>query len=210
MSGKWPALQVTESGPVDNRNAERQAVLAIRRGDHQAFGRLVELHQNKLLSLCRMILQDKMGAEDVAQDAFVRAFIHLEKYDDSRAFYPWLATIATRLAQTWLRRHARSAECEEIGLNPDLQPEKSTGPLDQLMADEQGQSLWESVSALSIGQRTSVYLYYRQDLSVKEISRALGITSGTVKTLLFRARANLRAGLDRSNTLINENQEEPQ
>ena len=85
----------------------RDAVRAVRRGDRDAFGRLVERYERPLFGLALMMVRRPDGAEEVAQDAFVRAYLKLDHYDDSRPFYPWLATIAVRLAQNWLRRHTR-------------------------------------------------------------------------------------------------------
>jgi RNA polymerase sigma-70 factor (ECF subfamily) len=64
-----------------------------------------------------------------------------------------------------------------------------------LIGDEGRRALWAAVAALSSGERTSVLLYYRDDLPVGDIARALGVTAGTIKTLLFRARRHLRERL---------------
>jgi RNA polymerase sigma-70 factor (ECF subfamily) len=161
--------------------------------DPDAFARIVELHQRRLFGLVLMLTRDPSGAEEVVQDAFVRAFHHLDAYDSSRPFYPWIATIAVRLAQNWLVRHHRARTREGTGLTPDHHAQ--AGEADALMsmiADERDRRLWSTVAALPSGERTAVILYYRQDLSVSEIASALGVTAGTVKTMLFRARQKLR------------------
>ena len=177
-------------------SAERSAVLAVRGGDREAFGQLVELYQRRLFGLSLMMVRDPSGAEEVTQDAFVRAFTHLDLYDARRPFYPWIATIAVRLAQTWLRRHARVAKREGTALDEELEPAAASDPLGELITDESGRRLWRSVAALPSGERTAAFLYYRQEMKVKEIAHALGVTSGTVKTLLFRARRKLRSTMD--------------
>ncbi len=176
-------------------SAVRSAVRAVRRGDREAFSVLVELHQRRLFGLTLMMVRDPSGAEEVTQDAFVRAFTHLDRFDERRPFYPWLATIAVRLAQTWLRRHARVTTREGTALDPELDPAETTDPLGELITDETGRRLWRSVAALPSGERTAAVLYYRQEMKVSDIARALGVTSGTVKTLLFRARRRLRRTL---------------
>ena len=82
---------------------------------------------------------------------------------------------------------------EGAALDPEAD-KRSDGvdPLAELINDESGRRLWRLVSALPSGQRTAVVLYYRQAMKVGEIAHALGVTSGTVKTLLFRARRRLR------------------
>lgn len=197
MTLRPPADRAGEYGEAPaadpHRSAVRAAVGAVRRGNRDAFARLVELYQRRLFGLALMMTRDPSAAEEVAQDAFVRAFVHLDAYDDRRPFYPWLATIAVRLAQNWLVRHTRAAVREGAVLDDSLDVEALVpDPLDQLIADENDRRLWQSVAALPSGERTVVILYYRQEMSVGDIARALGVTSGTVKTLLFRARQRLR------------------
>ena len=179
--------------------AVRSAVQAIRDGDRDAFARLVELYQRRLFGLTLMMVRDPSGAEEVTQDAFVLAFKHLDRFDERRPFYPWLVTIAVRLAQTWLRRHVRVTTREGPELDPVHEPAATaTDPLDQLVTDERSRHLWRSVAALPSGERTAVFLYYRQEMKVNDIAGALGVTSGTVKTLLFRARRRLRRTLNQN------------
>lgn len=184
--------------PATDSDAEdvRAAVAAVGRGDSAAFGRVVDLYQRRLFGLALMMTRDPSGAEEVAQDAFVRAFAHLDAYDAGRPFYPWISTIAVRLAQNWLVRRARTSTREGAELATDHDAAAAEiDPLAGLIADERDRRLWRSVSALPSGERTAVILYYRQDMSVRAIAAALGVTDGTVKTLLFRARQRLRRTL---------------
>jgi RNA polymerase sigma-70 factor, ECF subfamily len=176
----------------------RAAVRAVRRGDRDAFARIVTLYQRRVFGLALMMTRDPSGAEDIAQDAFVRAFVHLAAYDEGRPFYPWISTIVVRLAQNWLVRRARTRAREDVGIEVD--PDRTSAhaavdPLDDLIADESERALWREVAALPAGERTAVILYYRQNMSVRDIAHALGVTGGTVKTLLFRARQRLRRTL---------------
>lgn len=172
------------------------AVAAIRRGDYEAFAHIVELYQRRLFGLALMMTRDPMGAEEVAQDAFVRAFQHLEAYDSHRPFYPWISTIAVRLAQNWLVKRARTIVREGAELDPEHDaPSTGLDPLAGLITDERDRRLWASVAALPSGERTAVILYYRQDMSVEQIASAVGVSGGTVKTLLFRGRQKLRRTL---------------
>ncbi len=168
------------------------AVRAVRGGDTAAFGRVVERYQRRLFALLLILTREPSAAEELAQDAFVRAFTHLDAYDERRPFYPWLATIAVRLAQNWLTRRGRLAAREGPTPAPDIDNGMAADPLDALIADEHGRRLWRMVAVLPSGERAAVLLYYRQEMSVRDIAHALGVTSGTVKTLLFRARVHLR------------------
>lgn len=178
----------------------RAAVLAVRAGDAEAFGRLVEQYQRRLFGLAVTMVRDPATAEEVTQDAFVRAYTRLDRYDERRPFYPWLATIATRLAQNRLRRRRRIERRERPdGELLDDRPEADApqdGSVDNLIADERNRRLWQAVEALPSGERTAVALYYRQGLKVREVAEALGVSAGTVKTFLFRARQKLRRRLD--------------
>ena len=177
--------------PEVDANAVRDALRAVRSGDVQAYRVVVERYQRRLFGLALMLTRQPSAAEDVAQDAFVRAFTHLNTYDERRPFYPWLSTIAVRLAQNWLQKHARAVARESQASAPD-QSGETADPLATLIADERGRRLWGAVAALPVGERTAALLYYRQDMGVDEIARALGVTNGTVKTHLFRARRRLR------------------
>lgn len=177
-------------------SAVGRAVRAVRQGDTQAFAPLVERYQRRLFGLALMLTRQPSAAEEVAQDAFVRAFTHLDAYDERRPFYPWLATIAVRLAQNWLTRNARVAAREGREVEADLDSAVVSDPLVALIADERDRWLWRSVAALPSGERTAVILYYRQEMSVRDIASALGVTGGTVKTYLFRARQRLRRTAD--------------
>jgi RNA polymerase sigma-70 factor, ECF subfamily len=171
----------------------RTAIAAVRQGDRDAFGLVVERYQRRLFGLALMMTRDPSAAEEVAQDAFVRAFGHLDAYDEARPFYPWLATIAVRLAQNWLVRRTRIVTREGAELDDDRPDQTGAAdPLTTLITDENDRRLWQSVAALPSGERTAVILHYRQGMSVGEIASALGVTNGTIKTLLFRARARLR------------------
>lgn len=187
---------MTEPAADPDAGAVVAAVSAVRRGDRDAYARIVELYQRRLFGLALMMTRDPHGAEEVAQDAFVRAFLHLDAYDTHRPFYPWLSTIAVRLAQNWLVRRTRTSTREGTELDPDLDAAgDDADPLTELITDERDRLLWRQVAALPSGERTAAILFYRQDMSVREIASALGVSDGTIKTLLFRARQRLRRAL---------------
>ena len=179
--------------PADERREVLAAVVGVRAGQSDAFAPIVDRYQRRLFGLTLMMVRQPAAAEEVSQEAFVRAFTHLDRYDESRPFYPWLATIAVRLAQSWLRAHARLPHHETgSGESPDGPTTEAT-QLAALITDERDRRLWTEVASLSSGERTAVVMFYRQGLKVAEIARALGVTDGTIKTLLFRARRHLRS-----------------
>jgi RNA polymerase sigma-70 factor (ECF subfamily) len=156
------------------------------------MGRLVQKYQSRLFGLVLMMLREPADAEELTQDAFVRAYQHLDRFDDSRPLYPWLAAIAVRLAQNRLQQHVRIRRREGVPLESAAEPAISAGALNGLIRDERSRDMWQAVAALPSGERTAVILYYRDEMSVGDVARALGVTAGTIKTLLFRARRHLR------------------
>lgn len=176
----------------------RDAVRAVRNGNADAFGSIVRLYQRRVFGLTLMFLRNPAAAEDVAQEAFVRAFTHLDAYDESRPFYPWLATIAVRLSQNRLVQHDRAVRLETPPSASDLVDPAAADPLEALISDEDGRRPWRLVSSLPAGERTAVILHYQHELGVREVARAMGVTAGTVKTFLFRARQHLRRLADSS------------
>jgi RNA polymerase sigma-70 factor (ECF subfamily) len=183
--------------------SDRDVVRDVRRGDRDGFGRLVNKYQRRLFALVLMMVRQPAGAEEVTQDTFVRAYTHLAHYDDNRPFYPWLASIAVRLSQNWLRQQGRHVRREGSPLDSAHEPAATARALAGLIDDERGRRLWAAVAALPSGERTVVALFYRDEMAVKDIARVLGVTAGTVKTLLFRARHHLRTRIDES-TLFEE------
>lgn len=182
-------------------DADRDAVRGVRGGNREAFAHLVHAYQGRLFGLVLMMVREPGDAEEVTQDAFVRAFTHLDRYDEKRPFYPWLASIAVRLAQNWLRAHGRTVRREGTALDDAPEPATIAHALTSLIADERSRRLWRAVASLSSGERSAVMLYYRDEMAVGDIAMALGVSTGTIKTLLFRARRHLR---ERSNVLFDQ------
>ena len=108
-----------------------------------------------------------------------------------------MARIAFRLAQN----HRSRCRSGELPLTTELDsPTGTVDPLEDLIRNEQSRALWQEVYDLPAGERAAVVLFYQQELSVRQVAEALGVTSGTIKTFLFRARRHLRrrlAGPDR-------------
>ena len=172
--------------------SDQDVAVAVQNGDRDAFAELLRRYQHRLFGLVLMMVREPAGAEEVTQDAFVRAYRYIAQYDRERPFYPWLAAIASRLAQNWLRQHQRNVQREGTPLENASEPATRASALHGLIADERSRELWHAVAALPSGERTAVILYYRDDVPVRDIAIALGVTTGTIKTLLFRARKHLR------------------
>ena len=184
--------------------SDADVVRDVRAGNRQAFGLLVQTYQRRLFGLALMMVRQPAGAEDVTQNAFVRAYTRLDMYDARQPFYPWLATIAVRLAQNWLREHGRALRREGTALADTPEPASPAAGLQLLIRDEESRRLWRAVAALPSGERTAVILYYRDEMAVRDVARVLGVTTGTVKTWLFRARRRLRQRIEAASRLDEE------
>ena len=176
--------------------SDGELVRAARDGDTDAFGHLVRAYQGRLFGLVLMMVREPAGAEDVTQETLLRAYRFLDDFDIKRPFYPWLAAIAVRLSQNWLRQHGRTVSREGTSLDQAPDPQTTDAALHSLISDEQGRRLWHAVATLPSGERTATTMYYRDEMSVGDIALALGVTSSTIKTLLSRARRRLRGRLD--------------
>lgn len=152
-------------------------------GDESGMRALVERFQKLVFSLCYRMLGQRQDAEDVAQEAFLRAFRSLHRWDSARPFRPWLMTIAANRCRTQLeKRSRRPAPSEFVSELAEAPPPPS---------DEIGEELQLALEELRDEYRTCFVLFYQNDLSVTEISDAMDRPEGTVKTWLHRARKEM-------------------
>jgi RNA polymerase sigma-70 factor, ECF subfamily len=172
-----------------------EAVRAFRAGDAQAYAIIVRQFQGPLMTLCTALLRNRQAAEELAQDALVWAYERLDQFDVRQPMKPWLYKIAYRLAQEQRRAQTRETARQQAAATMHDQDRVERGPAEKLFADERSEMLWQAVSELPMAQRTAVVLYYRENLKVPEVASALGVSTGTVKTHLFRARSQIQAFL---------------
>lgn len=184
----------TENGAARQQRA-REAIAAIRSGRTEVFSQLVEVYQVDIMTLAVVLTRNAGAAEELAHDAFVRAYQHLGTFDNHRPFYPWLAKITYRLAQTRRQQRARDLRLEHAALGQSEETPVEEDPLTTLIANEHAGHIWRAVQALPEGERVSALLYYRDGMSIRQIAQAMGVAAGTVKTYLLRARRHLAAAL---------------
>ena len=176
-----------------HRAAEDEAgwVERAREGDQEAFRMLVERHQSRAFALALRIVRSPVEAEDVAQEAFLRAWHALPRFRGDSSFGTWLHRIVARRAldrAVSLRdRRRREASLEQAW---DLVARAASAPASPGVANRL--RLERLVGGLSTVQRAVVTLYYYEDRSVEQVASILGLPENTVKTHLSRARAALR------------------
>ncbi|MDQ5816731.1 MAG: sigma-70 family RNA polymerase sigma factor [Actinomycetota bacterium] len=163
-----------------------QVVGAARRGDIDAFEVLVRRYQGDVWRLALHLMHDDSLADDVTQEAFVRAFRFLPRYRGDAKFSTWLFTIARNCANDELRRSGRRKN-----LRVRLDQERPRAPADESVALE----VREAVTALPMDLREPVVLIDMFGASYAEVARILGTPVGTVKSRVHRARATLARSL---------------
>jgi RNA polymerase sigma-70 factor, ECF subfamily len=181
---------VDTSGSDADRRAELDLARRARRGDAVAFDQLVLRFQRPVLRFCWRLLRSP-DAEDLAQDAFVRAFVHFERFDPERPVLPWLIAIARRLCLDVLRRRKVTAGLEALPVSDQTVPSAER----EASAREQLGRLEHALDALGEGPREAVILFHIEEMSYRDIAAALEVPVGTVMTWLHRGRAQLKAAL---------------
>jgi RNA polymerase sigma-70 factor (ECF subfamily) len=164
-------------------------------GNLFAFDEIVRRYQRRVYSTAMRIVRRHDLADDVTQEAFLRAHRALASYDRGRPFGPWICRIAANLAIN----HVRSPEAREEALDEGAigrEPASAAdGPLGAVLEKEAQRVLEEAVGRLPAEQRAVFVLRTFDDLSYKEIAEALDLSVGTVMSRLSRAREKLRGAL---------------
>ena len=164
-------------------------------GNLFAFDEIVRRYQRRVYSTALRIVRRHDLADDVTQEAFLRAHRALASYDRTRPFGPWICRIAANLAINHVRSpEAREEELDEAALDRSTAA-TSDGPLDAVLETEARRVLEEAVGGLPAEQRAVFVLRTFEDLSYKEIAETLDLSVGTVMSRLSRAREKLRGAL---------------
>ncbi len=179
------------------KNDEADWVRRAQNGDADAFALLVREHQQFVYNLAWRALGNPHEAEDAAQDAFVRAWLALPNFRGQSQFRTWLYRIVTNVCYNRLprlRREVTALGDEQVADVPD---DDVRDPSSGVENDEVRAYLHQQVDSLPESYKILVTLRYQQELSYEEIATVLSLPLGTVKTGLFRAKAQLRTALRR-------------
>ena len=167
--------------------SDRQLVVDTRRGDDAAYGELVRRYQNSVFNVCYRLLGERRDAEDLMQEAFLRAYQRLSSFDEQRPFGPWIRRVATNLCYNHFnKKRPVSFELEDefdIAENkPSKNPEKAQ------QSAETAEEVRAAILELPVNYRAVIELRHFQELSYKEIATTLEIPISDVKSHLFRGR----------------------
>jgi RNA polymerase sigma-70 factor, ECF subfamily len=171
------------------------------KGDQNAFGEIVEIYKDKVYQICFRMLGNRHEAEDIAQEAFLRAYVNISSFNQERKFSTWLYRIATNLCIDRIRKKkpdyyldAEIPGTDGLDMYSQIAASGKT-PESEVEGMELQENVQKEISALPEKYRSVIILKYLEDLSLNEISEILDMPLGTVKTRIHRGREALRKQL---------------
>ncbi len=193
-----PVKAAIEAIPLD----EAELIEQCRRGERSAFEQFVRRYQDRVFNLCWRMCGNRADAEDLTQEAFVRAIQAIDRFDGRAGVYTWLFRIAVNLVLSDRRRAARRPTCslEAAGAMTDASIDSARGriaaveatPAEQACDQETHRRVAQAVAELDEEHRSVVILRDMESFGYEEIAEILEVPIGTVKSRLHRARLALR------------------
>lgn len=179
---------------MGEKRADQALVERVQRGDRGAFDLLVRKYQHKILNLITRYVHDPSEAQDVAQEAFIKAYRALGNFRGDSAFYTWLYRIAINTAKNFLVAQGRrppgsdidAQDAEQYGMDSRLK-ERDT-PEHELLKDELESTVFDAIGELPEDLRTAITLREMEGMSYEDIATAMDCPIGTVRSRIFRAR----------------------
>ncbi|XXM71598.1 RNA polymerase sigma factor SigW [Lysinibacillus sphaericus] len=179
----------------------KKRIKQVLKGDQSAFAELVELYRDKVFQICFRMLGNRHEAEDIAQEAFIRAYVNIETFNQKRKFSTWLFRIATNLCIDRIRKKkpdyyldAEVAGTDGLTMYSQVAADVQM-PEDEVENMELQETIQKEISKLPEKYRSVIVLKYIEELPLQEISEILDMPLGTVKTRVHRGREALRKQL---------------
>ncbi|MGA8169165.1 MAG: sigma-70 family RNA polymerase sigma factor [Candidatus Acidiferrales bacterium] len=198
-----PSPEKATNPMIVDADKESSLVAAAKAGDIPAFEALVSRYERKIFRLAQHITQNTEDAQDVSQEAFLKAYEHLGEFQGNSRFYTWLVRIAVNQALMKLRKRRP----KDVSLDDDIETEENFMPRDvedwgpspeeRYSQEELAGILSQVIGELDPSFRTVFQLRDIEELSTEETADALGISVPAVKSRLLRARLKLRDKLNR-------------
>lgn len=189
------------AGPSDEDAKDVRLMQLVSAGETVAFEELVERHQRLVVGTVARMLGSNSDVEDIAQQVFVRVWKSAKRYVPRAKFTTWLLKITRNLVFNELRRRSRHAQVplqvESDGEEWQIKDERATAPDASLLEQELQRAIETAIAQLPETQRMAVVLRRYDELSYEEIAEVLDQSVPAVKSLLFRARTELRTRLSR-------------
>jgi RNA polymerase sigma-70 factor (ECF subfamily) len=173
---------------------DHDAITACQNGDGESFGDLVRKYERELMGHALALLGNREDALDTIQEAFVRAFKSIGRFNPERKFYPWLYGIMRNLCVDSFRKRAKDArEKDSFWRSSELNSQ-----LDD--PDDRNRLLWDALGKLSQPDREIIVLKHLEGRKYDDISEILKVARGTVMSRLYRARQKLKEWISRLET----------
>jgi RNA polymerase sigma-70 factor (ECF subfamily) len=181
-----------------DKGSDGALVAAVKRGDSQAFEELVLRHEPKVLAVAQRITKNREDAEDVAQESFHKAYLHLDAFQEKSRFSTWLTRIAMNEAFMLLRRRRGFHEVlpespdDEVKSGAEAFVDQRPNPEESCWQRERKQLLTQAINRLAPKIRRTILLRDIEERSVEEAAQILGASIGAVKARIFQGRRKLR------------------
>jgi RNA polymerase sigma-70 factor (ECF subfamily) len=196
-------------GNIGGQGEEAILVLAAKNGDAHAFEIVIRRYQRRILAVAQRFTRIREDAEDIAQQSFQKAFVHLHKFEGKSSFSTWLTRIAINEALMFLRRVRGLREVSINDLSGDEEtafgleiPDLRAGPESAFLQGERSRMLSAAMNKLTPGVRTAIKLRELRELSTKEAARVMGVSVSAVKARAFNGRRKLHDLLKRKSTQV--------
>jgi RNA polymerase sigma-70 factor, ECF subfamily len=174
---------------------ERAWIAGSRKGDPAAFESLIREYQRMIHSLTFRMTGSLVDAEDLAQEAFVRAYQQLDSFREESKFSTWLCRIAVNACLNWRKREGRRRDIHDEWMAENLGRPESSASNDGV--DELSRQVQSALDRLPAKQRAAIVLTIYQEMSHAEAARVAGCTEATISWRLFAARGKLKRWLNR-------------
>jgi len=173
-------------------NTEALWIAEAKNGDKEAFAKLVEKYQRPVYSVCYRMLGTPTAAEDAAQEAFIRAYQAIDRFDSKRSFATWVLSIASNYSIDQLRKKKVTILSMDNDKHAWLAPPSKEPTPEKAALEKEKQAQVQNILAeLNEIDRAAIILQYWHDYSYEEIAETLEISSSAVKSRLFRARRSM-------------------
>ncbi len=181
-------------GEVSEANVDQLLVERVQKGDKRAFDLLIQKYQHRIVSLVSRYVSDPSEAQDVAQEAFIKAYRAVKRFRGDSAFYTWLYRIAINTAKNWIvakNRRPPSSDIDAVDAEQyaisDRMRENAT-PENELLRGEIEKTVFDTIAGLPDDLRTAIILREMDGMSYEEIAVTMECPIGTVRSRIFRAR----------------------
>jgi RNA polymerase sigma-70 factor, ECF subfamily len=198
---------------ITSQDEEATLVLAAKCGDGHAFEVLIRRYQRRTLAVVRRFTRIQEDAEDIVQQSFHKAFVHLHKFEGKSSFSTWLTRIAINEALMLMRSDCGHREVsindlsgsEETAFRLEI-PDSRACPESVFLQGERNRILFAAMDKLSPGIRTAIELKDLGELSTEEAARVMGLSAAAVKGRVFHGRRKLHRVLKRESARMSEKQ----